>query len=458
LKHCKYVRGNQIKKKIVLIGAGSAQFGYGTMGDIFQSKILHDSEVVLHDINETTLAKVEQTGQQFIKDNDLPFTITATTSRKEALAGADFCIISIEVGDRFELWEQDWRVPQQFGIRQVYGENGGPGGLFHAARIVPPILEICEDIATICPEAWVFNYSNPLSRICTTVTRKFPGLRFIGLCHEIASLPIHLPKILELPWESIKVRAGGLNHFSAVFSVEHAETGEDLYPALLERAPAYFDQVPGLPAALKHVAETGKWPKPGETPAHEAGEWPERSLFKIMMDRFGIFPITTDSHFGEYIQWAHDAADHQGILDFYSIYKSHLSKIEAKIELKLKERVVPIIEGIASDEGYEEGAVNIPNNGLIPDLPDWLVLEVPAIVNADGLKGITPTNIPKPFLGLLHNQVAIHDMTAEAILSGSKAALVNALMVDPVVDVYQTLEKLVDTMQELQPEYLGYYR
>lgn len=445
-------------KKIVLIGAGSAQFGYGTMGDVFQSEALHGSEVVLLDINPETVASVAKTGNQFVQDHDLPFKITATTDRKEALRHADFCIISIEIGDRFKLWEQDWRVPQQFGIRQAFGENGGPGGLFHAARIVPPILEICADIAVICPDAWVFNYSNPMSRICTTVTRKFPDLKFVGLCHEIASLPLHLPKILGLPWENIKARAAGLNHFSAVSSVCHAQTGEDLYPALLEKAPAYFDQVPGLPAAMKHIEKTGKWPKPGETPAHKTGEWPERGIFKIMMERFGVFPITTDSHFGEYIQWAHDAADHQGILDFYTIYKGHLSQIEAKISLKLEERVVPIIEGIVDDESYEEGAVNIPNKGLIPDLPDWLVLEVPAVVSAKGFEGIAPNIASKPFLGLLHNQVAIHDMTAEAILTGSKEALVNALMVDPVVDVYRSLDKLVDTMLELQPKYLGYFK
>lgn len=447
-----------MKKKIVLIGAGSSQFGYGTMGDIFQSEGLEGSEIVLHDINPEALARVEQAGRAFIEDKAVKVTLTATTSRSEALADADFCIISIEVGNRFELWEQDWQVPQQFGIRQVYGENGGPGGLFHAARIVPPILEICGDIAAICPEAWVFNYSNPMSRICTTVTRKFPDLKFVGLCHEIASLPQHLPKILDVPWEDIEARAAGLNHFSVLVSARHARTGEDLYPAILKKAPAYFDRLPGLGATMKFREKTGKWPKLGETPANASGDWPERGVFKIMMDRFGVFPITTDSHFGEYIQWAHDAADHQGILDFYTIYKGHLSQVEPKIELKLKERVVPIMEGLLKAEAYEEEAVNIPNNGLIRDLPDWLVIEVPAMISARGIEGIAPASIPKPFLGLLHNQVAIHDMTAEAILSGSKAALVNALMVDPVVDVYQPLEKLVETMLDLQPDYLGYFR
>ena len=203
-----------MKKRIVLIGAGSAQFGYGTMGDVFQSKVLEGSHVVLHDINPNTLAAVERTGQQFIQDNDLPFTLSATTSRPEALEGADYCIISIEVGDRFALWEQDWRIPQQYGIRQVYGENGGPGGLFHSLRIIPPILEICGDVMTICPEATVFNFSNPMSRICTTVQRKYPELKLIGMCHEINSLRRDLPRILGVPYEELEVIAGGLNHFS----------------------------------------------------------------------------------------------------------------------------------------------------------------------------------------------------------------------------------------------------
>ena len=435
-----------MKKKIVLIGAGSSQFGFGTMGDIFQSEFLKDSEIALLDINQAALANVEEAGSQFIKDNNLAFTLTATTSRTEALKGADFCIISIEIGDRFKLWEQDWRVPQQYGIRQVYGENGGPGGLFHALRIVPPILQICEDISTLCPDAWVFNYSNPMSRICTTVGRKFPDLNFVGLCHEIASLKRHLPKILDIPWESISAQAAGLNHFSVLTSAVHAETGEDLYPDIMANAAAYFDQTPGI---VEHRS----------SPEDEGSirvVWPERGVFRAIMDQFGVFPITTDSHFGEYIQWAHDAVDHQGILDFYNRYKKYLAHADPKIEMRLHERVVPIIEGILGDTGYEESAVNIQNQGLIDDLPDWLVVEVPAKVDATGIHGMTPKQIPKAFLGLLHNQVAVHDMTAEAILSGSRADVLAALLVDPVVDVHRPLSQMVDTLLDLQQDYLGY--
>jgi len=444
--------------RIVLIGAGSLQFGLGTMGDIFQSEVLAGSEVVLHDINPTALARVEAAGQAFLAEHDLPFTLSATLERPVALQGADFIISSIEVGDRFALWEQDWRIPQQYGIRQVYGENGGPGGLFHSLRITPPILAIVGDVMRICPEAVVFNYSNPMSRICTTVHRRYPQARFIGMCHEIASLQRHLPLLADTPWENLDTRAGGLNHFSVLLEATYRDTGRDAYPDILAKAPAYFEQLPSLGAMLKYAKETGATSEDqaADAPADAHEAWPERRLFRAILEDFGLLPITTDSHLGEYVQWAWDAVDHKGILDFYTFYKGFLAHREPKIELKLTERVIPIIEGILTDAGYEEGAVNLPNAGLIPDLPDWLVVEVPGIVGAYGVRGVHLPDYPHGFLGLLQNQVAVHDMTAEAILSGSRAAVVQALLVDPVVDVYAPVRELVATMLEAQADYLGY--
>ncbi|HET59767.1 MAG TPA: alpha-glucosidase, partial [Chloroflexi bacterium] len=335
-----------MKTRIVLVGAGSAQFGYGTMGDIFQSKLLENSHVVLLDINPEALAVVEKTGRDFIAEHNLPFTLSATTDRKEALQGAEYVVISIEVGPRFDLWELDWRIPQQYGVTQVYGENGGPGGLFHSLRIIPPILDICQDIVDICPDAVVFNFSNPMSRICTTVTRKFPELKFIGLCHEIASLKTFLPYILGVPYETLEVRAAGLNHFSCVVEAKNKETGEDIYPELMAKAYPFFERIPKMSEVMKMYKETGTVPTMEQMATLETEAWPERRLFKAIMDQFGLFPITTDSHFGEYIQWAHDVVDHHGITEFYTNYKKYLSNAEAKIELRLSEHIVPMIEGM----------------------------------------------------------------------------------------------------------------
>ena len=446
-----------MEKRIVLIGAGSAQFGYGTIGDILQSKVLEGSHIVLHDINPTALAIVEQNGREFIDEHKLPFKSSATTDRAEAFQGADFLINSIEVGNRFDLWEQDWRIPQQYGIRQVYGENGGPGGLFHSLRIIPPILDICADALKICPDAFVFNYSNPMSRICTTVHRAFPDLKFIGLCHEIGSLPNFLPQILGVPYEALEVRAGGLNHFSCVLTARYKETGADAYPDILAKAPEFFGSMPSLNTAFKYFKETGQWPEKPEDFAHVEKEyWPERRVFKVILEKFGLMPITSDSHFGEYIQWAYDVTDHKGILDFYTFYKQFLSTVQPRIELKLNERVVPIIEGILTDSGYVEEAVNIPNNGLIKNLPDWIAVEVPATVHKDGLHGLPLGDLPHGFAGLLMNQVAVHDMTADAVIHKSKAFALQALMVDPIVNQYEGLDELLDTMIAYQEKWLGY--
>ena len=418
---------------IVLIGAGSSQFGFDTMGDIFQSKILPGSRIVLHDINGNALKKVQQFVEQFVRENDLPYTIVATTDRKTALQGASFMIISIEVGNRFKLWEQDWRIPQQFGFRQVQGENGGPGGLFHALRVIPPILEICEDIHNICPEAVVFNHSNPLSRICTTVHRKYPELKFVGLCHEIASIRQHLPNILGIPMDNIVFRAGGLNHFSVLLDVRYVDSGEDAYPDIRKKAMPYFENMPSLKDIIEQLKLVDNRPAPGSDLKfrENASGWPERWMFKKILDTYGLMPVTTDSHLGEYPAWAYDSVDHKGVLDFFDIYRQYVLEKKSVIELKLHERSIPIIEGILTDAGYEEAAVNLPNKGVIENLPDWLVVEVPATVDRRGAHGVPLGLLPKGFAGLLQNQVAIHDMTAEAVLSGSRNVALQALLVDP---------------------------
>ena len=422
-----------MKSTIVLIGAGSAMFGLGTLGDIFKSKTLEGSSIVLHDINPQALRRVEDIARQFIRENQLPYTLSATISRQEALQDATFCIISIEVGDRYELWEQDWKVPLQYGIRQVFGENGGPGGLFHSLRIIPPILEICDDINTICPDAYVINFSNPMSRICLAIKRKYPHLRLIGLCHEVASLPMHLPAILETPLSNLSFKAGGLNHFSVLLEVKYKDTGKDAYPDVRERAPEYFENMP------------------------------ERGLFREILKRFGYLPITTDSHFGEYIQWAHEVVEHKGILNFYALYKAWcLEQVpQSRIEGTPEEeywRVVPIMEGILTDSHHEELAVNISNDGLIDNLSQDMVVEVPAIVDKDGVHGVKLGALPKGFAGLLCNQVAVHDLTVEAVLTGSREIALQALLVDPVVDSVRAAEQTLDTMLQLQARYLGYIR
>jgi alpha-galactosidase len=423
--------------KLVLIGAGSAMFGLGALGDVFKSKTLRGSEIVLVDINEKSLSEVEAVAGKFIADNHLDYTITATTDRRKALPGADFVLISIEVGDRYELWEMDWHLPQQFGIKQVYGENGGPGGIFHSLRIIPPILDICEDVSQLCPDSYVFNLSNPMTNIMTAITKKYPRLKVVGLCHEVSSLIIHLPKILGIPAEDLEITAGGLNHFSVLLDAVYCKSGKTAMNDIMEKGPAYFDGTM------------------------------ERGLFMQIIKYFGKIPITTDSHFSEYIQWSQQVADHAGVLNFYTNYKKEClghqvdkyQRIKSGTEPEEYWRVVPIIEGILNNSGHRELAVNLINNGYISALPPDTVVEVPGIVDRNGITGVNlDTVMPVGFSSLLSNRVGVLRLCAEAAIEGSRELALQALLVDPTNDNILNTEKLLDTIIEYQHAYLGYLK
>jgi len=424
-----------MQKRIVLIGAGSAMFGLGALGDIFKCKALEGATVVLYDINAQALKKVESVSRDYIESNSLPFHVIATTSREQALKGADFCIISIEVGNRYALWEQDWRLPLQLGIPQVYGENGGAGGIFHSLRIIPPILEICEDITKICPKALVINLSNPMSTICLAISKKFPGLNIVGVCHEISSLIEHLPKILGTDFSNLSIKVGGLNHFGILTEAKYKNTGKDAYPDIRKKALEYY------------------------------GKLPERGLFREIIRVYGFLPNTTDSHFGEYIQWAQEAADHKGILDFYNNYMHECTKPINEGQ-RLKEgtlpseywRVVPIIEGMVTDSGHEELAVNIRNDGFVGCLPEDIYVEVPARVDAGGIHGIALEFMPKGFEALLRNRVGALELTTDAVIHRSKELVLHALLAEPVVSSLKKAEQLLDMMLAYQKQYLSYLK
>ena len=434
--------------KIVLIGAGSANFGLGTIGDIFKSKILEGSIVTLHDINAQALENTKKIALEYKEKLKVNYNIEATTNRAEALKDAKFCIISIEVGNRFDLWDQDWKIPLQYGVKQIYGENGGPGGLFHSLRIIPAILNICDDIVKICPNAFVFNYSNPMQRICHAVTSKYQDLKFIGLCHEIASMERQLPTIMETDYSNIQIKAGGLNHLSILLNVKYKDTEKDGYPIIRKKFKDYYSKL------------TSEY-----YPSKPGGE---RGVFFELYKIYGYLPITTDSHLGEYIQWAYSVADHEAIMEFYDNYKkrcltfydneSHYSEYFNMSDNKMNERIIPILEAILNDTDLEESAVNVPNNNFIDSLPKDIVVEVPGILNKSGVTGMRLENYPSDFASLLNNQVGTIQLTSEAVLKESKHIAYQALLADPVVDNAIKAEQLLNTMIDFQKEYLGYLK
>lgn len=424
-----------VKQKIAIIGAGSIQFGLGTVGSIFANETLTGSEVVLHDINEEALKITEEASQKAIEERDLDFKLESTTDRKKALQGVNYVISAIEVGPRFGLWDEDYKIPKKIGSKQIFGENGGPGGLFHSLRIIPPILEICDDMVKICPEAILFNFSNPMSRICLAIKRKQPSLKFVGLCHEIGSARFNLPKMLNTTLKNLEIKAGGLNHFGVILKVKYSDTGKDAYPEIRRIGDKYLsgiDQIGGL------------------------------KLIRYILKNYGYLPYTQDSHYGEYIQWAWDIADQKNVDKFKSNYFRDLTK-GAEIIKKIindgkgsslvrnnYERAIPIIEGILTDKKYEEMSVNLPNDGVFTNLPEDLVVECPAFVDGNGIQAVKLGEYPKGLAALLRNHASVLDLTVEAVLQKSKKIALQALLADPVVFSAKNAEKMLDKMIKTQ--------
>lgn len=428
------------KEKIVIIGAGSLQFGLGSVGSIISSDVLQGSTVSLHDINQSNLDLVTLSCKDAIEQNHLDFDLESTIDRKKALKNATFIINSIEIPPRFKWFELDYEIPRKHGNKQIYGENGGPGGLFHSLRVIPPILEICEDIAKISPDAFLINYSNPMSRVCLAIKRKYPSINFAGLCHEFSDFIHHYSQILDTPISNLEMRAGGLNHFGVLLSIRYIDKNTDAYPDLRKKAPKYLSNLKGF---MNDV-----------------------DLIKYILEKFGYIPYTQDSHYGEYISWAWEKANIDGVRAFYEGYKSATLFNGKELQKSIKrgdgarlvkpdhERAIPIIEGILTDSNHEEFSVNLPNEDIITNLPNDLVVECPAIVTKGGLKAIKLRDYPKGLAALLRNEASLQDLVVEAILKKSKEIAFQALLVDPTTENASKAEEMFEEMMKINQDYI----
>ena len=436
-----------MNKKIVLIGAGSTSFGPSTLLDLYQSNDLQGSTIVLHDIDKEHLEVIFELAIAENKIHSNKYQIERTTNRKDALDEADFIISSIEVGDRFKLWRQDYEIPKKYGSTQILGECGGPGGTMHAFRIIPPILQIVKDVNNICPNAFFINFSNPMARVCLAIKRSVPNLKFIGLCHQIGDINHHLPIMLKKKLEYLKIMPYGLNHFGFLMGLEDLLSGKDLMPDFNELALSYF---------MQHI-----------------DRFQFSTLTLEVYKRFNYFPYVSDTHLGEYLQFGEEFTETKDMIDWidrtekggkrtYKRIMRYYNRLkEGKYHSKgmfyrgaSGERAVPIIEEIIKNRNSYESAVNIPNDRIIENLPQDLVIECPAIVNQKGVKGVKLGRLPTNIAALLRIEATIQDLCVEAILQKSKDLALTALAVDPNVGSFEMADNIFNEMKELQKEYL----
>ena len=430
--------------KIVFIGAGSRSFGPMTLRDLMQCPDLRGSHLALVDIAPDKLDVMARLAHRMNHTWEAGFEITPTTERSEALPGADIVIVMVE-RRRYEMWQMDIEIPRRCGAHHLYGENGGPGGLFHTLRQVPLTLDIARDMERLCPQAWFINMSNPESRLCLALQR-YTRVKNVGVCLGAYITQNNLAtQVLGLRQEDVDVKAAGINHCHWVMDVRHARTGEDLYPEVRRRIE-------------------------GVDPA-----W--QPLSRECLRRFGYYPGPADSHVGEYLGWAWQYVT-PGLTDWIfkadDAEKEQAARLEAlvsrqgpldarelealMIEGGLRWQTLDIILSLLDNGNRYVLSVNVPNDGAISNLKRDAIVEIPAIVGADRIFGLGMGALPPAIAGILELQLYIMDLVVEAAVTGDRQAALEALIIDPAVPDPHTAEKILDEMLHAQADLLPQFQ
>jgi alpha-galactosidase len=444
--------------KVTLIGAGSREFAGKILRDLLLSEPIAERglAITLMDIAAEPLAEMESYARSLVARLGHAATVEATTDLDAAVTAADFVVTAIEV-DRYHYWSQDFTIPRKYGFHQVYGENGGPGGLFHALRQFTPLLEIARAIEKHAPDALFLNFSNPEHKVCEAISR-LTNVKVVGLCHGYFMGVKQVSEFLDVPREQLELPAAGINHFTWFQAIRDRATGADLYPRLREL----------------------------EKEANWVSDWHEIGLSRILFRRFGLWPSPSANHLAEYISWAedyvapqlqyfHDPAEgspwregaptpewfyHVGLADTQR--PLHAAHREAPVGVPLEDQAleaseelaIPIIEWVGCGVERPLPAVNIPNRGAIPGLPDDMVVEVPAVVEDGELVPVRMEPLPEGILAMVQRQGSIHKLLVEAYVEQSKQKLLQAILLDPVVDSHNRAVAMLDEFLELQRDAL----
>jgi alpha-galactosidase len=427
--------------KIVAIGAGSDSFGRGVVADVLSAMEFNefDSTLVLVDIDPEALDRMYKLAQLLKQHFGSRVTIEKSTNRCEALPGADYVIVSVAV-QRYPLWEQDFRVPLAYGFQHVLGENGGPGALFHTLRSFELVLPICRDVERLCPKALVLNYTNPEARVIMAIST-LTKVKAVGLCHGVHGARTGISNILERPLTELDIVIGGLNHFFWVTAIRDKQTGGDMYPKLRDRVL----NDPKCPSAPP--------------------------LVRKMLEVFGCYTYPSDDHIGEYLSFASEftglkwhygqecrrvtSRSEEESRYWLDDYLSYGKPIDERVTKGSGEAAIPIILATELDRRNWEPAVNVPNDGAyVENLPPDGVVEVSAWVDAKGVQPEKIGPIPEALASFCRTQISLQKLIVDAYDKRSRNLLLQALLVDPVVNNVHNAEEMLGYMLDLQRDYL----
>ena len=418
--------------KITLIGAGSVVFAKNLIGDILGFPELARCHIALMDIDASRLRVAERMTQKVAAALNAHPAITTHSDRRTALVDADYVINTIQVGGYRPSTVIDFDVPKRHHLRQTIADTLGIGGIMRALRTIPVLRDLCRDMEAVCPEAWLLNYTNPMAMNCWALSRLTP-IRTVGLCHSVQGTAMQLADDIGVPYREITYLAAGINHMA--FYLRFERGGEDLYPLI-----------------RKVVAE-------GRVPDGN------RVRYEMLM-RLGYFVTESSEHFAEYTPYF-IRRDRPDLIERYKVpLDEYISRCDFMDKFwgdmsTFFEGDEPITD---VERSHEYGALiihsmetgtprvvygNVPNQGLITNLQEGSCVEVPCLVNGNGIQPTRVGDLPPQLAGLIMTNVNVQSLAVEAALTGRREHVYHAAMLDPHTAAELTLDEIWALVDDL---------
>lgn len=415
--------------QIVFLGAGSVVFTRQLLADLFRFDDLPTLRIVLHDIDPDRLDVARGTAEQVARRFGRSAEIVATLDRREALAGADFVINMIQVGG-IDATRIDLEVPAAAGLLQTIGDTTGVGGVFRGLRTFPVLSGIAADMLDLCPDAWFLNYTNPMAMNVWWMSVVAPSIKTVGLCHSVYWTVHDLCELIGVPLEGTHYRAAGVNH--QAWLVEWSRDGQDLYPLLRE--------------AIERDPEL------------------RRRVRVEIFERIGFYPTETSEHSSEYLSWFLRSPEQierfrLRPLEYLGISEENVAEFEhakaalatgepLELEEGAAEYAPQVIHSILT--GTERVIhANVVNRGLIGNLPEGAVVEVPSRVDASGVHPLPFGDIPPQGAALNRTYLSVAELTVEAARTGDHELVRRAVLTDPNASSSLTPEQIWALCDEL---------
>ncbi len=402
--------------KIAFIGAGSTVFAKNLLGDILSFPELANSEIRLMDIDPVRLRTSETVARKVAETVGASPVITSTTDRREALKGADYVICMIQVAGYKPGTVIDFEIPKKYGLRQTIADTLGIGGIMRGLRTIPVLLSIAHDMEELCPDALFINYVNPMCMNQWALDRG-SGIANVGLCHSVQHTAHQLAQDIGIPDEDINYIVAGINHMAFYLKFEHKRTGADLYPL------------------IRKVVEDKRVP-----------DW-NRVRYEIFT-RLGYFVTESSEHFSEYTPYF-IKRDRPDLIEEFNIpLDEYIRRCEEQIKgweslrVQLEDRNAPLEVRRSAEYGsliihsMETAAPrvvygNVANHGIIDNLPQGCSVEVPCLVDRNGIQPTKIGAIPPQLAALMQTNINVQSLTVEAALTGKREHIYHAAMLDP---------------------------